>query len=90
MSVPVEPKAYNPSPRKTAELIQANLADIGVTLRLISEDRSERQELSIRNNIDLYLSGWTGDTGDPDNFLRPLLSCDSNRAGLNVFHVVRQ
>ncbi|RNE68814.1 ABC transporter substrate-binding protein [Vibrio cholerae] len=84
MSVPVEPKAYNPSPRKTAELIQANLADIGVTLRLISEDRSERQELSIRNNIDLYLSGWTGDTGDPDNFLRPLLSCDSNRAGLNV------
>ncbi|MCG6438175.1 ABC transporter substrate-binding protein, partial [Vibrio parahaemolyticus] len=26
----------------------------------------------------------TGDTGDPDNFLRPLLSCDSNRAGLNV------
>ncbi len=54
MSVPVEPKAYNPSPRKTAELIQANLADIDVTLRLISEDRSERQELSIRNNIDLY------------------------------------
>ncbi|EEY44234.1 ABC transporter substrate-binding protein [Vibrio mimicus] len=84
MSVPVDPKAYNPSPRKTAELIQANLADIGVTLRLISEDRSERQELGERNNIDLFLSGWRGDTGDPDNFLRPLLSCDSNRAGLNV------
>ncbi|KQA18907.1 ABC transporter substrate-binding protein [Vibrio metoecus] len=84
MSVPVDPKAYNPSPRKTAELIQANLADIGVTLRLITEDRSERQELAERNNIDLFLSGWRGDTGDPDNFLRPLLSCDSNRAGLNV------
>ena len=84
MSVPLEPRAYNPSPRKTAELIQSNLADIGVTLHLIPEDRLDRTELSERSHIDLFLTGWTGDTGDPDNFLRPLLSCDSNRAGLNV------
>jgi len=82
--VPPTPKAYNPSPSKTAELIQANLADIGIKLRLINEERSEYQALSERPNIDLFLTGWTADNGDPDNFLRPLLSCDSNQAGLNV------
>ena len=33
MSVSLEPRAYNPSPRKTAELIQANFADIGIKLK---------------------------------------------------------
>lgn len=84
MSVPMIPKSYNPSPSKTAELIQANLADIGVSVQLIHEDRTARQDLAEENDIDLFLSGWAGNTGDPDNFLRPLLSCDSKRAGLNV------
>jgi len=84
MSVPIEPRAYNPSPRKMAEMIQANLADIGITLHLIPESNVKRKDLSDRSHIDLFLRGWTGDTGDPDNFLRPLLSCDANRAGLNA------
>ncbi|MGF1721220.1 ABC transporter substrate-binding protein [Vibrio kyushuensis] len=84
MSVPLESKAYNPSPRKTAELIQANLADVGITLRLVTEDRFNRNDASGRSSIDLFLTGWFGVTGDPDNFLRPLLSCDSERAGLNI------
>lgn len=82
MLVPLEPRAYNPSPRKTAELIQANFADIGITLNLITEERFDRSDRD--NNIDLFLTGWIANTGDPDNFLRPLLSCDSNRVGLNV------
>lgn len=82
MSVPLEPRAFNPSPRKTAELIQANLADIGITLNLITDERFERTNLT--SNIDLYLTGWIASTGDPDNILRPLLSCDSDRVGLNV------
>lgn len=84
MSVPVEPRPFNPSPRKTAELIQANLADVGIKLHLIQEDRFDRTELAGKEHIDLLLTGWSGSTGDPDNFLRPLLSCDSDRAGLNV------
>lgn len=84
MSVPLEPRSYNPSPRKTAELIQANFADIGIKLNLMTDDRFNRNDLSSDSNIDLYLTGWIADTGDPDNFLRPLLSCDSERAGLNV------
>ncbi|MGR4988403.1 ABC transporter substrate-binding protein SapA [Vibrio rotiferianus] len=84
MWVPLEPRAFNPSPRKTAELIQANFADIGVDLRLLTDDRFERTQLETINNVDLLLTGWIGDTGDPDNFFRPLLSCDSERVGLNV------
>ncbi len=84
MWVPLEPRAFNPSPRKTAELIQSSFADIGVKLTLITEDRFERSDLDNINNLDLLLTGWIGDTGDPDNFFRPLLSCESDRVGLNV------
>lgn len=84
MWVPLEPRAFNPSPRKTAELIQANFADIGIKLTLLTDDRFERVDLENINDIDLLLTGWIGDTGDPDNFFRPLLSCESDRVGLNV------
>ncbi len=85
MWVPLEPRPYNPSPRKTAEQIQASFADIGVTLNLITDERYSRSDLN--NNlfkVDMLLTGWTASTGDPDNFLRPLLSCKAERAGLNV------
>ena len=84
MAVPSQPRAYNPSPRKTAELIQSNFADIGIKLNLINEDRFLRGDQDGESGADLYLTGWIASTGDPDNFLRPLLSCDSERAGLNV------
>ncbi|MCG3742449.1 ABC transporter substrate-binding protein [Vibrio cincinnatiensis] len=84
MSVPLEPKVYNPSPRKTAELIQTNLAEIGIHLHLIWEERSDRGEFFEHPNVDLSLTGWSGATSDPDNFLRSLLSCDAKQAGLNV------
>jgi len=83
MWVPSEPSAYNPSPRKTAELIQANLADVGIQLNLLYEERFERV-LPDETAADLILTGWVADTGDPDNFLRPLLSCNSELAGINV------
>ncbi len=83
MSVPLEPRSYNPSPRKTAELIQSNFADIGVRLRIITDDRFDRQQ-AVQSDSDLYLTGWIADTGDPDNFLRPLLSCYSHSAGVNI------
>ena len=76
MSVSLEPRAYNPSPRKTAELIQANFADIGIKLKLLTDDRFDRTNVANNQEVDLYLTGWIANTGDPDNFLRPLLSCD--------------
>ncbi len=82
LSVPQEPKSYNPSPRKTAELIQSNLADVGVRLKIVTDDRVDRKQN--QRDSDLFLTGWMADTGDPDNFLRPLLSCYSHSAGVNI------
>jgi len=80
MLVPLSPSSYNPSPRKTAELIQSNLKDIGVSLHLISEENGSRYT---KNDVDLILTGWSGQTPDPDSFLRPILSCSAIDTGIN-------
>lgn len=82
--VPLEPRPYNPSPRKTAELIQADLNAIGVKVNIVTQDSVRRFSTIDKANSDLILAGWIADNGDPDNFLRPLLSCDAKQAGLNV------
>ncbi len=81
MWVPLAARAYNPSPRKTAELIQSSFAQVGVKLHIYTDKNVERADAS---NMDLFLTGWIGDSGEPDNFLRPLLSCDSRQSGLNA------
>lgn len=84
MSVPLEPRPYNPSPRKAAELIQADLKAIGIQVSILHQERRERIHLGDTAGFDLILTGWIADNGDPDNFLRPLLSCHAKQAGLNV------
>ncbi|MGF1875889.1 peptide ABC transporter substrate-binding protein SapA [Photobacterium frigidiphilum] len=84
MWVPTEPRPYNPSPRKTAELIQANLKAIGIQVTMSHQDKLDRISMGEATSFDLILAGWIADNGDPDNFLRPLLSCDAKQAGLNI------
>ncbi|MCE0492649.1 peptide ABC transporter substrate-binding protein SapA [Vibrio sp. DNF-1] len=81
MLVPLKPSSYNPSPRKTAELIQSDLKNVGITLHLISEKRVSKEEL---NSVDLIITGWSGKTADPDSFLRPILSCSAVKNGRNL------
>ncbi|RXJ73735.1 peptide ABC transporter substrate-binding protein SapA [Veronia nyctiphanis] len=83
--VPTLAKPYNPSPRKTAELIQADLKEIGVKVNIVSQEEINRQ--SLRDDPaghDMVLTGWIADNGDPDNFLRPLLSCNAKFTGWNM------
>jgi cationic peptide transport system substrate-binding protein len=82
--VPASELSYHPSPRKVAELVQSDFADIGVTVSIVFEDRVQRNHRHSTQQYDMVLSSWNADTPDPDNFFRPLLSCDANRAGLNV------
>lgn len=73
--VPTASQAYNPSPLKMAELIQADLARIGIKVTIVPvEGRFQEARLSDEDH-DLTLAGWTTDSNDPDSFLRPLLSC---------------
>jgi dipeptide transport system substrate-binding protein len=83
-AMPVQ-RPYNPNARRMAELIQADFAKIGVTVEIVSYEWGEYLERSKALDRDgAVLLGWTGDNGDPDNFLAVLLGCDavggSNRA----------
>ncbi|KAA3634349.1 MAG: ABC transporter substrate-binding protein [Proteobacteria bacterium] len=83
-AMPVQ-RPYNPNARRMAELIQADWAAVGVEAEIVSYEWGEYLQRSKDTDRDgAVLLGWTGDNGDPDNFLAVLLGCDgvggSNRA----------
>ncbi|MFQ5623836.1 MAG: ABC transporter substrate-binding protein [Paracoccaceae bacterium] len=83
-AMPVQ-RPYNPNARRMAELMQADFAKVGVTVEIVSYEWGEYLSRSRALDRDgAILLGWTGDNGDPDNFLAVLLGCDgverSNRA----------
>ncbi len=65
-------RAYFPFPQQTGEFMQANLADIGINTEIVSPAwpdpyLSDLEEDGTKH--DLFMLGWVGDNGDPDNFL---------------------
>ncbi len=71
-------RPYNPNARRMAELIQADFAAVGVEVEIVSYEWGEYLKLSRAEDRDgAVLLGWTGDNGDPDNFLAVLLSCSA-------------
>jgi dipeptide transport system substrate-binding protein len=76
-AMPVQ-RPYNPNARRMAELIQEDLRKIGVDSEIVSYEWAEYLDRSKDVNRDgAVLLGWTGDNGDPDNFLAVLLGCDA-------------
>ncbi|WP_235357769.1 ABC transporter substrate-binding protein [Arsukibacterium ikkense] len=81
-AMPVQ-RLYNPNALKMAELMQADLAQIGIKANIVSyEWNSFRQKLGNYEH-DSVLIGWAADNPDPDNFFRPLLSCAARDSGSN-------
>ena len=76
-------RPYNPNGKKMGELMQADLAKIGIKVKLLSYDWPTYLEKSKSGQHSLIQFGWTGDNGDPDNFFNVLLSCPSVKAGSN-------
>jgi dipeptide transport system substrate-binding protein len=71
-------RPYNPNARRMAEVIQEDFSKIGVNVEIVSYEWGEYLERSKDVNRDgAVLLGWTGDNGDPDNFLAVLLGCDA-------------
>lgn len=71
-------RPYMLNARRAAELIQADLAKVGVEVEIVSYEWAEYLKLSSDKNRDgAVILGWTGDNGDPDNFLDTLLGCDA-------------
>ncbi len=77
-------RPYNPDGRKMGELIQADLAQVGIRLRLVTFDWPTYLAKARQGEHQLLQLGWTGDNGDPDNFLNVLLGCRGVVAGSNV------
>jgi dipeptide transport system substrate-binding protein len=77
-------RPYNPNARRMAEIIQEDWKKVGVEAEIVSYEWGEYLNRTKAGEHDTFLMGWTGDNGDPDNFLYVLLSCDavggSNRA----------
>ncbi|MFG0394068.1 ABC transporter substrate-binding protein [Pseudomonas monteilii] len=73
----------NPNPRLSAEMLQADLKQIGLTLDIRVMEWAEMLRRAKNGEADLVSTGWAGDNGDPDNFLTPLLSCEAAKNGEN-------
>lgn len=77
-------RPYNPNGKKMGELIQADLAKIGIKVKLVTYDWPTYLDKSRKGEHQMIQLGWTGDNGDPDNFLNVLLGCSAVKAGSNV------
>jgi len=73
----------NPNPKAGAELLQADLARIGIRTHIQVMDWSELIRRGKAGEHQMLFMGWAGDNGDPDNFLTPQFSCAAVQSGTN-------
>ncbi len=76
-AMPVQ-RPYNPNAQLMAQLIQQDWAKIGVRAKIVSYEWGEYNRRAKQGGEhDALLYGWSGDNGDPDNWLGALLGCDA-------------
>ncbi|MBO3276132.1 ABC transporter substrate-binding protein [Pseudomonas schmalbachii] len=73
----------NPNPSQGAQMLQADLAKIGIQAQIQVIEWGELIRRAKAGEHDLLFMGWAGDNGDPDNFLTPQFACASVKSGLN-------
>ena len=81
-----EEQMYNPAPFKMAEMIKSDLDQVGVKVKVRTVTRTFLSE-QLRNkseNYDLILAGWLAGNLDPDGFMRPILSCNTQNEITNL------
>ncbi|MDZ5603368.1 ABC transporter substrate-binding protein [Pseudomonas sp. RP23018S] len=75
-AMPVQ-RPYNPNAKLMAEMLQADWAKIGIKAKIISYEWGEYIKRSKGGENGAMLIGWSGDNGDPDNWLGTLFGCDA-------------
>lgn len=73
----------NPNPSLGAQLLQADLAKIGIKASISVVEWGELIRRAKAGEHDLLFMGWAGDNGDPDNFLTPQFACSAVKTGTN-------
>ena len=79
-AMPVQ-RPYNPDARRIAELMQSDLAKVGIKAHIVTYEWGEYRKRLQAGEAMMAEFGWTGDNGDPDNFFYNLSSCDAARPG---------
>ncbi len=62
-------RPYFPNPKEIAEAMAADLAKVGIKGQLQTAEWAVYLDKRKNGQLPLYMLGWTGDNGDPDNFL---------------------
>jgi dipeptide transport system substrate-binding protein len=73
-------RPYDPNGKRIAEMMQADLAKVGVDAKLVTFEWGDYRKRLQAGEDQTAQYGWTGDTGDPDNFFF-LLGCAAARIG---------
>jgi peptide/nickel transport system substrate-binding protein len=82
--LPSVPRPYLGKPPQVADLIRQQLAEIGITVELEPQPMNELGDSMSSGKAPLVLIGWMGETGEPDDFWRPLLSGNGKPAENNA------
>jgi dipeptide transport system substrate-binding protein len=79
-AMPVQ-RPYNPNAKRIGELMQADLAKVGIKATIVSYEWGDYRKRGQNGEHQMLQIGWTGDNGDPDNFFHALLGCDGAKMG---------
>jgi dipeptide transport system substrate-binding protein len=63
--------------------MQDDMSKIGVNVEIVSYEWGEYLQRTQDGEHETMMLGWTGDNGDPDNFLNTLLGCQAAETGGN-------
>ena len=74
-------RPYMFDPPKIGEAIKAYLAAVGIDVTLFQEDWSTYLQDTEAGKHNMCLLGWTGDNGDPDNFMNVLYGANASSIG---------
>ncbi|MEN2767029.1 ABC transporter substrate-binding protein [Ornithinibacillus xuwenensis] len=75
------PRPYMPQPKVTAQAIQEMLGAVNINVEIIESDWDTHLATTENGEHDMAFLGWTGDNGDPDNFMYVLLDKDNATVG---------
>ncbi len=63
---------YSETNQQVAEIVQANLKDVGINVKLISMEPAALWDDLVSGKSQMFRLSWTADFPDPETFLRPL------------------
>ena len=81
-AMPVQ-RPYNPNAITMAKLIQSDLKNIGIKVKIVSYEWNTFLHRLKLGEHQSFLLGWSADHPDPDNFFSPMLSCSATHTGSN-------